>query len=100
MKYRIISAFGSYAVGQIVEPTGGYRDELLDQGRIAPVADPPSTRWKAKVAFLNYSKGQEFDYTGPLWHRWLSKEYIEPIAVEPKVEPLTRRERRRANVHD
>lgn len=39
MKVRVILAFESYSVGQILEPTGVWRDHLIRCGYVEPVVD-------------------------------------------------------------
>ncbi len=41
-KFKVILAFENYRVGQILEPTGLWRGELLARGFIAPVIEPES----------------------------------------------------------
>lgn len=41
MKCKVILAFGTYRVGDIIEPSGLYRDELKSRGFIQPVVELP-----------------------------------------------------------
>ena len=41
MKFRVILAFETYQVGNIIEPTGLWRDELLRMRYIEPVVEKP-----------------------------------------------------------
>ena len=38
-KYKVAIAFGAYRRGQIIEPTGLYRDMLLDSGYIEAISE-------------------------------------------------------------
>ena len=38
-KFQVVIAFESYRVGQIIEPTGLWRGELLSRGFIQPVVE-------------------------------------------------------------
>lgn len=42
-KFEVILAYGTYRVGQIIEPTGLTRDDLLGRGLIRAVAELPPT---------------------------------------------------------
>ncbi len=39
-KFKVVIAFENYCVGQIIEPTGLWRGELLARRFIAPVIEP------------------------------------------------------------
>jgi len=41
-KYRVKSAYGVYRKGDIIQPTGMLRDELLMCGRIEEIPEPAS----------------------------------------------------------
>lgn len=38
--YRVILAYGTYSVGDVVYPTGLLRDQLLRAGLIEPIQEP------------------------------------------------------------
>lgn len=40
-KYKVILAFETYSVGDVIEPTGVWRDNLLSRGYIEPVIEQP-----------------------------------------------------------
>ena len=47
-KFKVILAFETYRVGQIIEPTGLWRDSLRSRGYIAPYVEPKAIEKKQR----------------------------------------------------
>ena len=65
--FRIVLAFGFYRVGQVIYPTGPYRDALLQKGYIAPVLDRGLPEGPEQAAVYDgHLAGDEFEQSHEL----------------------------------